>query len=116
MQWLGPEIVATYESSHWPVLLSVCPDIHRMQNREYALHAAGYLVASATTLFAAEQMCHFCNFDLVLLDQEYANDGAATDLLQRHPSVLLEPGVTDVRLLSSVREALNTHPVIAAVH
>ena len=31
MKWLGPELAARYESSHWPVLLSICPDIDRMQ-------------------------------------------------------------------------------------
>ena len=116
MQWLGPEIAARYESSHWPVLLSVCPDIDRMQNREYTLQAAGYIVASASTLFAAEQMCQLCSFDLVLLDRECATDGAIADLLQRYPSVLLEPGLSEPQLLSKLREALQSQHATAAVH
>lgn len=116
MQWLGPEIAARYESSHWPVLLSICPDIDRMQNREHTLHAAGYVVASASTLFAAEQMCQLCSFDLVLLDRECAPDEESADLLQRYPSVLLERGVTEVQLLSKLREALQTHGATVAVH
>ncbi|HKT26171.1 MAG TPA: hypothetical protein VJR04_16300 [Terriglobales bacterium] len=116
MQWLGPEIAARYESSHWPVLLSVCPDIDRMQDREHTLHSAGYVVASASTLFAAEQMCHLCSFDLVLLDRECVPDDEAADLLQRYPSVLLEPGVTELQLLSKLRAALQTQQATVAVH
>jgi CheY-like chemotaxis protein len=116
MQWLGPEIAARYESSRWPVLLSVCPDIDRMQNREHALHSAGYVVASASTLFAAEQMCHLCSFDLVLLDRECAPDDEAADLLQRYPSILVEHGMTELQLLSKLREALQIERASAAVH
>jgi hypothetical protein len=116
MQWLGPEIANNYESSHWPVLLSVCPDIDRMQNREYTLHAAGYVVASASTLFAAEQMCHLCSFDLVLLDRECAPDDEAADLLQRYPSILVEHGMTELQLLSKLKEALHAERTGAAVH
>ena len=46
MQWLGPDVVAS--NSRWPVLLSICPNLDRMQSREHALHAAGYSVASAS--------------------------------------------------------------------
>ncbi|HEU5232929.1 MAG TPA: hypothetical protein VFU50_08720 [Terriglobales bacterium] len=116
MQWLGPNIADNYESSHWPVLLSVCPDIERMQNREYTLHAAGYVVASASTLFAAEQMCHLCSFDLVLLDRECAPDDEAADLLERYPSILVEHGMTELELLSKLREALQTERATVAVH
>lgn len=116
MQWLGPDIADNYESSHWPVLLSVCPDIDRMQTREHTLHAAGYVVASASTLFAAEQMCQLCTFDLVLLDRECAPDDEAADLLQRYPSVLLERGVSEVQLLSKLREVLQTQAATVAVH
>ncbi|GEM_PF-2937391 len=116
MQWLGPDIADNYESSHWPVLLSVCPDIDRMQNREHTLHAAGYVVASASTLFAAEQMCHLCSFDLVLLDRECAPDDEAADLLQRYPALLLEPGLSERQLLSKLKEALQTQRTTIAVH
>jgi hypothetical protein len=116
MQWLGPEIAAKYESSHWPVLLSVCPDIDRMQIREHTLHAAGYVVASASTLFAAEQMCHLCSFDLVLLDRECVTDDEVAGLLQRYPSVLLEPGWSELQLLSKLKEALQIERATAAVH
>lgn len=116
MQWLGPDIADNYESSHWPVLLSVCPDIDRMQNREHTLHAAGYVVASASTLFAAQQMCHLCSFDLVLLDRECVPHDEAADLLQRYPGLLLEPGVSERQLLSKLKEALRTPRASVAVH
>ncbi len=116
MEWLGPEIAERYESSHWPVLLSVCPDIDRMQNREHTLHAAGYAVASASTLFAAEQMCQLCSFDMVLFDRECAPDDEAADLLQRYPSILVEHGTTELELLSRLRQALQTERATAAVH
>ncbi len=116
MQWLGPDIADNYESSHWPVLLSVCPDIDRMQNREHTLHAAGYVVASASTLFAAEQMCHLCSFDLVLLDRDCVPDDEAADLLQRYRGLLLEPGVSERQLLSKLKEALQTQRMTIAVH
>jgi hypothetical protein len=115
MQWLGPHIADNYESSHWPVLLSVCPDIDRMQNREHTLHAAGYVVASASTLFAAEQMCHLCSFDLVLLDRECVPDEEAADLLQRHPGLLLDPGLSERQLLSKLKEALQTQRTTVAL-
>jgi hypothetical protein len=113
MQWLGRDVADNYESSHWPVLLSVCPNIDRMQNREHTLHAAGYIVASASTLFAAEQMCHLCSFDLVLLDRECVPDDEAADLLHRYPSLLLEPGVSEVQLLSQLRETLQAQRSLA---
>ncbi|HVH86481.1 MAG TPA: hypothetical protein VM912_07130 [Terriglobales bacterium] len=115
MQWLGPE-TAKYERPRWPVLLSVCPDIDRMQFRERMLHAAGYSVASASTLFAAHEMCELCNFDLVVLDCECASEGAVTYIQQRYPSVLLEPGTSERQLLSKVNEVLRHASVPAAVH
>jgi hypothetical protein len=115
MEWLGPEFAAKYESSHWPVLLSICPDIDRMQSRELALHAAGYVVASATTLYAAHEMSHLCNFDLVVLDHEFASQQEAADIQGRHASVLLEPGTSEHQLLNRVMEMLQAN-TSSAVH
>jgi hypothetical protein len=116
MEWLGPELAARYESSHWPVLLSICPDIDRMQSRELALHAAGYVVASATTLYAAQEMSHLCNFDLVVLDHEFASQQEAADIQGRHASVLLEPGTSEQQLLNRVTEILHGPNTSSAVH
>jgi hypothetical protein len=116
MEWLGPEIAARYESSRWPVLLSICPDIDRMQSRELALHAAGYVVASATTLYAAQEMSHLCNFDLVVLDHEFASQQEAADIQGRHVSVLLEPGTSEQQLLNRLMEILQTANTSLAVH
>jgi hypothetical protein len=116
MQWLGPEIATRYESTRWPVLLSVCPDIDRMQCREHALHAAGYIVASASTLFAALEMCQLCNFDLVVLDSEYASEAKFTNLQQRYPSVLLEPGTSERELLTKLSKILQIERLTAAIH
>jgi hypothetical protein len=116
MQWLGPEIAAKYESPRWPVVLSVCPDIDRMQSREHTLHAAGFVVASASTIFAAQEMCDLCSFDVVLLDRECACDGAAADLQQRFLSVLIEPGVSEHQLISRLSEVLQIATAPAAVH
>ncbi|HWC20048.1 MAG TPA: hypothetical protein VG498_23745 [Terriglobales bacterium] len=113
MQWLGPEIAARYESTRWPVLLSVCPDIDRMQCREHTLQSAGYVVASASTLFAAQEMCQICSFDLVVLDSEYASE--ARYLQQRYPSVLLDPGTSERELLSKLTEVLQLDKA-AAIH
>ena len=104
MQWLGPAIAARYESTRWPVLLSVCPDIDRMQCREHTLQSAGYVVASASTVFAAQEMCQICSFDLVVLDSEYACE--ARCLQERYRSVLLEPGITERDLLMKLTEIL----------
>ena len=116
MEWLGPEIIPRYESSRWPVLLSICPDIDRMQSRELALHAAGYVVASATTLFAAQEMSHLCNFDLVVLDHEFASQQEAAAIQGRHASVLLEPGISERQLLSRLSEVLQSAHLSSAVH
>jgi hypothetical protein len=116
MQWLGPELAARYESPHWPVLLLICPDIDRMQSRELTLHAAGYVVASATTLYAAQEMSHLCNFDLVVLDHEFASQQEAADIQERHASVLLEPGTSEQQLLNRVTEILQGANTSSAVH
>jgi len=114
MKWLGPDIVAC-KSSRWPVLLSICPNLDRMQSREHALHAAGYLVASASTLAAASEMSQLCRFDIVLLDHECASEHGATKLQQRHVSVLLEPGTTERQLLMQLTQLLQVASASAAV-
>jgi len=116
MQWLGPDIVASYESSRWPVLLSICPNLDRMQSREHALLAAGYAVASASTLTAATEMAQFCKFDIVLLDHECASEDGAKSIQQRHVSVLLESGTTERELLSNLSQLLQVASASAAVH
>ena len=116
MQWLGPDIVATYEGSRWPVLLSICPNLDRMQSREHALLAAGYVVASASTLTAAKEMSQLCKFDIVLLDHECASDDRAKIIQQHHVSVLLESGTTERQLLSQLSQLLQVASASAAVH
>ena len=116
MQWLGPEIASGYESSRWPVLLSICPDIDRMQSRELALHAAGYVVASATTLFAAQEMSHLCNFDLIVLDHEFASQEEVASIQGRHASVLLDPGTSEQQLLNRLTEILQSANLSSQIH
>ncbi|MBV9073442.1 MAG: hypothetical protein JOZ10_07425 [Acidobacteria bacterium] len=115
MQWLGPEIASKFEGSRWPVLLSVCPNLDRMQSREDALHAAGYHVASASTLTAAKEMSQLCKFDIVLLDHECASEEDATNIQERHVSVLLEPGTTERQLLAHLSQLLQVASASAAV-
>lgn len=116
MQWLGPDIVANYENSRWPVLLSVCPNLDRMQSRENALLAAGYVVASASTLAAAKEMTQLCKFDIVLLDHECVSDDRARNLQQHHVSVLLESGTTERQMLNHLSQLLQVASASAAVH
>ena len=116
MEWLGPDIVAKYESSRWPVLLSVCPNLDRMESREHALLAAGYVVASASTLIAAKEMTQLCKFDIVLLDHECASDDRAKNLQQHHVSVLLESETTECQLLIHLSQLLEVASASAAVH
>jgi len=116
MQWLGPDIVSKYESSRWPVLLSVCPNLDRMQSREHALLAAGYVVASASTLTAAKEMTQLCRFDILLLDHECASDDRAKTLQQHHVSVLLQSGTSERQLLNQLSQLLQVASASAAVH
>ncbi|HJX00494.1 MAG TPA: hypothetical protein VJ453_10045 [Terriglobales bacterium] len=113
MQWLGPDVVAS--NSRWPVLLSICPNLDRMQSREHALHAAGYSVASASTLVAAKEMSELCKFDIVLLDHECACEDGARNLQQRHVSVLLEAGTSERQLLTQLTQLLQVASASAAV-
>jgi len=115
MQWLGSEAAPEKESSRWPVLLSVCTNLDRMQSREHALHAAGYLVASASTVKAASQMSQLCKFDIVLLDHDCVSDEEATILQERYVSVLLEPGTTERELLTQLCQLLQVASASAAV-
>jgi len=116
MQWLGPEIAASYEGSRWPVLLSICPNLDRMQSREHALIAAGYLVASASTLTAAREMAQLCKFDIVLLDHECVSDDRAKVIQQHHVSILLESGTSERHLLNQLSQLLQLASASAAVH
>lgn len=116
MQWLGPYTTPNFEGSRWPVLLSVCPNLDRMQSREDALHAAGYVVASASTLTAAKEMAQLCRFDIVLLDHECAADNATSTIQERHVSVLLEAGTTERQLLAQLGQLLQVASASAAVH
>jgi hypothetical protein len=115
MQWLGPDITANFESSRWPVLLSVCPNLDRLKSREDALHAAGYLVASASTLTAAKEMSQLCRFDIVLLDHECTSDEGAATIQEKHVSVLLEAGTSDRQLLAQLGQLLQVASASAAV-
>jgi hypothetical protein len=53
---------------------------------------------------------------LVLLDRECAPDDEAADLLERYPSILVEHGMTELELLSKLREALQKEQATVAVH
>jgi hypothetical protein len=115
MQWLGPDIAASFEASRWPVLLSICPNLDRLKSREDALHAAGYVVASASTLAAAREMSQLCRFDIVLLDHECASEEDATRLQERHVSVLLQPGTSERQLLAQLGQLLQVASASASV-
>ena len=115
MQWLGPDLATNFEGSRWPVLLSICPNLDRMQSREDALHAAGYVVASASTLAAAKEMSQLCKFDIVLLDHECVSEDEAVNIQERHVSVLLEAGTTERQLLAQLGQLLQVASASAAV-
>ena len=115
MQWLGPDTVAKFEGARWPVLLSICPNLDRMQSREDALHAAGYVVASASTLTAALEMAQLCRFDIILLDHECASEEDAANIQKHHVSVLLEPGTTERELIAHLSQLLQVASASAAV-
>ena len=115
MQWLGPEILPVRESPRWPVLLSVCTNLDRMQSREHALHAAGYLVASASTVTAATEMANLCKFDIILLDHDCVCDDGAVNLQEQFVSVLLESGTSEKELLIHLCQLLQVASASAAV-
>jgi hypothetical protein len=115
MEWLTPEMVTSREKSRWPVLLSVCPNLDRMQSREHALHAAGYLVASASTIVAAKEMSALCKFDIVLLDHEFAGEDAADNLQQQYVSVVVQPNTSERDLLIQLGNLLQVASASAAV-
>src|SRR3954469_9602967 len=115
MHWLVSDGAPKYERSRWPILLSVCTNLDRMQSREHALHTAGYLVAAASTLTAATEMSQLFKFDIVLLDHECLSDEEAELLQQRYVSVLLEPGTTEKQLLTQLCQLLQVASASAAV-
>lgn len=116
MEWLMPRPSANGQPPRAPVLLSVCLNLDRLQTREHALHQAGYLVASASTVTAASEMSHLCKFDLVLLDLECISDGAATNLMEQYRSVLLGPDTTEEELLTKLVQVLNANGTPGVVH
>lgn len=115
MERLMPQSAGSSMTSRGPVLLSVCLDIDRMESREHALHEAGYLVASASTVTAASEMSQLCKFDIVLLDYECASDDRACHLLERYPSIFLDAGTTEKELLARVGQASQATGSSAAV-
>lgn len=115
MEWLMPEVTGSWQHSRWPVLLLVCPNLDRMQSHESALHAAGYAVASASTVVAAREMSQLCKFDIVLLDHECVSEEKAEDLQQKYVSVLLERGTTERELLLQLSQILQIASASAAV-
>lgn len=52
------------------VVLSVCPDLVRLQRREHALTAAGFRVVSASTTHAATAMSRYWQFGVLVVDRE----------------------------------------------
>src|SRR5258708_21610725 len=106
MQWLAPELVSSPERPRWPVLLSVCPNLDRLQRREHALVSAGYHVVSASTLFAAWGMSQLCKFDLVLLDSECASPGESGSLQERCATVLIQPTASEKDVIAELAKML----------
>lgn len=115
MEWLMSDPASMQPISRWPVLLLVCPNLDRMLSHQNALHAAGYLVASASTAIAAREMAQLCKFDILLLDQECAQEEEADNLQQRYVSVLLERGTTERELLLQLSQILQVASASAAV-
>ena len=115
MEWLMPEVSGSCQHLRWPVLLLVCPNLDRMQSHENALQAAGYTIASASTVDAAHGMAQLCKFDIVLLDHECASEEKAEELRQKYVSVLLERGTTERELLVQLSQILQMANASAAV-
>ncbi len=117
MHWLAPELVLpSSDRPRWPVLLSVCPNLDRLQMREHALVSAGYHVVSASTLVAAWGMAQFCKFDLVLLDDECVSEGESGTLQERCATVLLQPSASDKEVIAQLAKVLTTVNASIAVH
>jgi hypothetical protein len=116
MQWLAPEIVSSPERPRWPVLLSVCPNLDRLQRREHALVSAGYHVVSASTLFAAWGMSQLCKFDLVLLDSECASPGESGSLQERCATVLIQPTASEKDVIAELAKMLTAVNASIAIH
>jgi hypothetical protein len=116
MHWLAPELVPAPERPRWPVLLSVCPNLDRLQRRERALVSAGYHVVSASTLIAAWGMSQLCKFDLVLLDDECVAGGESVSLQERCATVLLPPSASDKDVIAELVKVLTTVPSSIAIH
>ncbi len=53
-----------------PSLLSICPDIERLETRAKALKAAGFRVVSVSTIQAAAAVAQCCDFSLVMVDHD----------------------------------------------
>lgn len=93
-----------------PLLLSVCPDVDRMEMREHDLASAGYQVLSATTLAAAWAMAKYCNFDIVVIDSDYATDLAALGFTTRFRCIVLKRDMQQEELLGKLSTLLRKRP------
>lgn len=59
------------------VLLSICPDIDRLQQREQALTAVGFRVVSVSTPSAATAISKYWQFSALVIDDECSEISSA---------------------------------------
>ena len=78
------DIVQRFEARRPSVLISICPDITRLQIREQTLSAAGFNVVSASTFQAAWALSEYCDFSVVVLDHECCLELSALVMKQRY--------------------------------
>ena len=96
------ETIRRLEAPRPSVLLSVCPDITRLQIREQTLVAAGFNVVSASTFQAAWAMSEYCDFSLVVLDHECCSELSALVMKQRYSSFETWPAMDESKLVREV--------------
>ena len=116
MEWLGPKVIHDLERKRWPVLLSVCPNLDRMQSREHALVSAGYQQVSVSTLEAARELSQHCKFDILLLDQECACEDDANRLQETLVSVVLARNTSERQLLAQLGHLLHAASASASIN
>jgi hypothetical protein len=100
------KVRAVVLSQSIPTILSVCPDIARLQTRELALSEAGFCVASASTSQAAWAMLKLCAFSLVVLDSECCSHSEAESIRECSLVIEIDDGMNESELVHRVTRAL----------
>ena len=96
------ELIRRFEARRPAVLISICPDITRLQIREQTLTAAGFNVVSASTFQAAWALSAYCDFSVVVLDHECCLELSALVMKQRYSSFETWPEMAEDKLVKEI--------------